>query len=68
MELIQEQGLCVSCWQQGSVFSSHRVTFTYICFHQQISGCLKDPVTLPAFRSPSLSPETGKQLMGTITD
>lgn len=52
MELIQEQGLCMSCWQRGSVFGSHRVTFAYGWFHQQISGCLKFPVTLPAFRSP----------------
>lgn len=44
MEWIWEQGLCVSHWQQGPVFG---------CFHQQISGCLKFPVTLTAFRSPA---------------
>ena len=33
MELIQQQGLCVSHWQQDLAFSSHRVTFAYSRFH-----------------------------------
>lgn len=53
-----EQGLCVSHWQRGSVFGSHTETFPYSQHHQQISGCLKFPVPLPAFRAdPSLSRE-----------